>query len=99
MPQFDLETFAENGILREQTVRTAFERHDWEQYRDKTVHVRGCGNILVPTWAYLMIAAYLSQVARRITFGEEQKPISIFAKPDRALGTSSDSPEISRQDK
>jgi hypothetical protein len=82
MPHFDLETFAENGILREQAVREAFDRHDWEQYRDKTVHVRGCGNILVPTWAYLMTAAYLSQVARRITFGEEQAPMPIFVRTD-----------------
>lgn len=82
MPHFDLEAFAENGLLREQSVREAFAQHDWEQYRDKTVHVRGCGNILVPTWAYLMTAAHLSQVARRITFGEEQSPTQIFARSD-----------------
>jgi hypothetical protein len=82
MPHFDLEAFAENGLLREQSVRDAFARHDWEQYRGKTVHVRGCGSILVPTWAYLMTAAYLSQVARRITFGEEQSPTPIFARSD-----------------
>lgn len=82
MPQFDLESFAENGILREQSVRDAFARHDWEQYRDKTVHIRGCGNILVPTWAYLMMAAYLAQYARKITFGEEQSPMSVFVRPE-----------------
>ena len=93
MPHFDLETFAENGILREQTVREAFDRHDWEQYRDKTVHVRGCGNILVPTWAYLMTAAYLSQVARRITFGEEQSPMAIFARTDSDRRTYNNQPK------
>ena len=82
MPQFDLESFAENGILREQSVRDAFDRYDWEQYCGKTVHVRGCGQIVVPTWAYLMTAAYLSQVARRITFGEEQSPMAIFARAE-----------------
>lgn len=85
MPHFDLEAFAENGLLREQSVRDAFARHDWEQYRDKTVHVRGCGNILVPTWAYLMTAAYLSQVARRITFGEEQSPTPIFSRSENGI--------------
>jgi len=82
MPQFDLESFAENGILREQSVREAFARHDWEQYRDKTVHIRGCGNILVPTWAYLMMASHLAQYARKITFGEEQSPMSVFVRPE-----------------
>jgi hypothetical protein len=82
MPQFDLESFAENGLLREKSVREAFASHDWEQYRDKTVHIRGCGNILVPTWAYLMMASYLSQYAHRITFGEEQSPMSIFVRSE-----------------
>jgi hypothetical protein len=82
MPQFDLESFAENGILREQSVREAFARHDWEQYRDKAVHIRGCGNILVPTWAYLMTASHLAQYARKITFGEEQSPMSIFVRSE-----------------
>jgi hypothetical protein len=80
MPAFDLETFAENGILRESTVREAFASLDWEKYRDKTVHVRGCGQITIPTWAYLMAAAYLSQVAKRITFGEDRNPMPIFTR-------------------
>lgn len=82
MPHFDLESFAEGGILREQNVRAAFARHDWEQYRDKTVHVRGCGNLLVPTWAYLMTAAHLAQVARKITFGEEMAPLPVFSREE-----------------
>ena len=83
MPLFDLEAFADGGILREQKVREAFATYDWEQYRGKTVHVRGCGQTPVPTWAYLMTAAHLAQVARKITFGEEQSPMAIFVRPDR----------------
>ena len=93
MPLFDLETFADQGVLREQSVRDAFARHDWEQYRDKTVHVRGCGQIVVPTWAYLMTAAYLAQVARKITFGEEQSPMLLF---DRASSPAPAGPNPSR---
>jgi hypothetical protein len=93
MPLFDLETFADHGVLREQSVREAFARHDWQQYRDKTVHVRGCGQILVPTWAYLMTAAYLAQVARKITFGEEQAPMLLF---DRSSSPSPDHSNSSR---
>jgi hypothetical protein len=80
MPAFDLETFAENGVLRESTVRKAFASLDWERFRNKTVHVRGCGQIPIPTWAYLMAAAYLSQVAKRITFGEDRNPMPIFTR-------------------
>ncbi len=82
MPAFDLEEFAEDGILREKTLRAAFEEIDWEKYRDKSVHVRGCGQVTVPTWAYLMTAAYLSQVARKISYGEEQAPIPVFVRSE-----------------
>jgi hypothetical protein len=88
MPLFDLETFADDGILREQSVRAAFAAFDWEQYRDKTVHVRGCGKIHVPTWAYLMTAAHLALVARQITFGEEQSPTPIFLRTQGAADSS-----------
>jgi hypothetical protein len=80
MPAFDLETFAENGILRENSVREAFASFDWEKYRNKTVHIRGCAQIAIPTWAFVMATAYLSQVAKRITFGEDRDPMPIFAR-------------------
>ena len=96
MPQFDLETFAENGILRESTLRAAFATIDWEQYRDKTVHVRGCGTVTVPTWAYLMTAAHLAQVARKITYGEEMQPIPVFDRSEHdALAADSRSAQTS----
>ena len=82
MPAFDLDTFAEGGILREKTVREAFATHDWEQYRGKTVHIRGCGQTTFPTWAFLMAAAHLALVARRITFGEDRSPMEIFIPED-----------------
>jgi len=81
MPLFDLESFAENGILREKTLREAFAKMDWEKYRDKSVHVRGCGQVAIPTWAYLMTAAHLALVARKITYGEEMSPIPVFVRP------------------
>ena len=99
MPAFDLDTFADNGILRETSVRAAFADLDWEQYRGKTVHIRGCGKTMVPTWAYLMAAAHLALVAKRITFGEDRSPMSIFV-PDEfkkqiesSAPTSSDKPQ------
>jgi hypothetical protein len=82
VPRFDFDAIAENGVIRETTVRDAFARIDWEVYRDKTVHIQGCGSAVIPTWAYLMAAANLSQVARKITFGEDSHPMPIFSRPD-----------------
>jgi hypothetical protein len=78
MPIFDLQEFAVDGILREQDLRDAFSFYDWEALRGKSVHIRGCGEILVPTWAYAMAAAHIAKVAKKITFGEEQAPIPIL---------------------
>ena len=91
MPLFDLESFSEDGVFREQTVRARFAALDWERYRGKTVHVRGCGQTVVPTWLYLMAAAHLAVVARRITFGEERAPMPVFVRPEM------DPPSLSTQ--
>jgi len=82
MPLFDLEQFSDNGMLREESFRRQLDAHDWEQYRGKSVHIRGCGSMPVPTWAYLMTAAKLGTVARKITFGEEQAPLVVFQRPE-----------------
>ncbi len=78
MPVFDIQEFAVDGIIREQFLRDAFLHYNWEALRDKTVHIRGCGEITVPNWAYVMAAAYIARVAGKITFGEEQAPIPIM---------------------
>ncbi len=78
MPIFNLQEFAVDGVIREQDLREAFAYYDWESLRGKTVHIRGCGEILVPTWAYVMAAAHIARVAKKITYGEEQSPIPIL---------------------
>jgi len=78
MPVFDLQEFAVDGIIREQTLREAFSHYNWDSLRNKTVHIRGCGEITVPSWAYIMAAAHIARVAGKITFGEEQAPIPII---------------------
>jgi hypothetical protein len=82
VPRFDFDAFAEGGVIRETKVREAFAQIEWEVYRDKTVHIQGCSPVVIPTWAYLMAAANLSQVARKITFGEDSHPMLIFSRPD-----------------
>jgi len=81
MPVFDLQEFAIDGIIRERNLRDAFAHYDWESLRGKTVHLKGCGEITVPVWAYAMAAANIARVARKITYGEEQNPIPVYEQP------------------
>jgi hypothetical protein len=86
MPIFDLQEFAVEGIIRERNLRDAFARYNWDSLRGKSVHIRGCGEIAVPTWAYIMAAAHIAQVAKKISYGEEQAPIPVFERPAVAPG-------------
>ena len=42
--------------------------------------IKGCAQVTVPTWAYLMIVSHLSQYADRIYFGEPCSAVEIFKK-------------------
>ena len=47
---------------------------------NKKVLIKGCASAPVPTWAYLIIATYLSQHAKTIYYGESCNLITIFQK-------------------
>jgi len=78
----DMQDFIEGGILREKQFRAALRAHDWEQYRNQTVLVKGCGEIPVPTWSYMLIAAYLVPVVGYLMFGEGCSAIPIYRKKE-----------------
>ena len=86
MPIFDLQEFAIDGIIRERNLRDAFAHYNWESLRGKSVHIRGCGEITVPTWAYVMAGAYIARVAQKISYGEESSPIPVFEQPALTAG-------------
>ena len=53
---------------------------DWSQYSDKRVLIKGCSEVPIPTWAYLIITAELAQFVKRIYFGELRSAVKIFIK-------------------
>jgi hypothetical protein len=42
--------------------------------------IKGCASVPVPTWAYLIISARLSNYAKKIYFGEPCAAIQIYSK-------------------
>lgn len=76
----DLMDFIEGGMLREKAFREKLRNHDWEQYRDQKVLVKGCGQIPVPTWSYMLITSYLTPVVSHLMFGEACAAIPIYKK-------------------
>jgi hypothetical protein len=71
--EFDLAPFLYEGImLREKDFREQVKTHDWEKYADSHVAVSCSADAIVPTWAYMLIAAKLEGIARSVAFGSDR---------------------------
>ena len=75
-----LNDFLDDGIIREKSFRQKVDKMDFEQYRDQKVIIKGCADVVIPTWAYLILTARLAQVAEKLYYGEPRYAVNIFNK-------------------
>ena len=75
-----LDNFITDGILKEKIFRQLVSEIEWSNYKDKRVLIKGCTSVPVPTWAYLIITAQLSQYAKHILYGEPCATVKIFTR-------------------
>ena len=75
-----LDDFLENGIISEKHFRNKVEEINWKEYEGLKVLIKGCSSTPVPTWAYLILTANLSQNASEILYGAPCSAIKIFKK-------------------
>ncbi len=75
-----LDNFLSDGILKESAFRHMVNELDWTQYQGKRVLIKGCTSVPVPTWAYLIITAQLSQYADHILYGEPCSSVKIYTR-------------------
>ena len=80
METMHLDDFLHEGVIREKKFREKVAEIDWTQYRGKRVLLRGCADVPVPTWAFLIITAHLAEYVERIYFGELRSAVKIFVK-------------------
>ena len=59
-------------ILKEKDFRTALQNLDWSVYQDKIVAVTCSTDAIIPRWAYMLVATYLTPIAKDVRFGTEQ---------------------------
>jgi hypothetical protein len=67
-------------ILREKDFRDFIKTHDWTQYANKFVAITCSADAVVPTWAYMLLAAALQPHAVRVIFGSLQVLETILFK-------------------
>jgi len=77
-----LDDFVDDGIIREKSFRQKVDEIDFEQYRDQKVIIKGCADVVVPTWAYLILTARLAQVADKLYYGEPRYAVKIFNRKE-----------------
>ncbi|MGB0525370.1 MAG: DUF2480 family protein [Flammeovirgaceae bacterium] len=61
--------------------RDALQRIDFTEFEDRPVVVKGCGDIPVPTSAYVEISRLLRPVAKSIMYGEPCSTVPLYKKP------------------
>lgn len=66
----DLKDFLwEELILKEKDFREKVAQMDVENYRDTFVYIYNSVEAIVPLWAYFLLTAKLTGIAKKITFG------------------------------
>lgn len=67
---FDLKDHLVQGmVLMEKPFRTALKGTDWSVYDHKVVAVHCSADALIPKWAFMLVATYLTPVAQKVYFG------------------------------
>lgn len=65
-------------ILKEKDFREFIKIHDWQQYQNKFVAITCSEDVIIPTWAYMLLATKLQPYAGKIVFGNLETLESIL---------------------
>ncbi len=56
-------------ILKEKDFRTFLKEHDWSQYKGKNVAITCSEDVIIPTWAYMLLTLALEPFANCVIKG------------------------------
>ena len=82
-----LEPYAKKAVYGNQEVletvlfEEVFSNHDFTQYQDALIIVKGCGNLPIPQQAYNNYISRLKPYAKSIMFGEPCSSVPLYKKP------------------
>lgn len=60
-------------ILREKEFRSFLKENDWSIYQDKNVGLICSVDVIIPIWAYMLLASSLQGFANVIVFGDKKE--------------------------
>lgn len=56
-------------ILKEKDFRNSLKNHNWTQYKNQYIALTCSTNAIIPSWAYMLIATYLTPFAKKTIVG------------------------------
>ncbi|RCS26518.1 DUF2480 family protein [Polaribacter sp. WD7] len=67
---FDLKDWLfQELILKERDFRAFVKNHDWSQYKNTFVAVTCSADAIIPSWAFMLVAAELTPYANKVVIG------------------------------
>lgn len=81
-PYANLLVFGDLKDLEDALFRDALAKIDLSKYQDERVVIKGCGDIPVPTSAYVEITRKLRPVVKSIMYGEPCSTVPLYKKKD-----------------
>lgn len=60
----------EGLILKEKDFRAFLKNHDWSLYTGKHVAINCSEDVIIPTWAYMLLTTKLEPYAKSIVYGD-----------------------------
>jgi uncharacterized protein DUF2480 len=76
-------------ILKEKDFRTALQAIDWSIYMGKILAITCTADAIIPSWGYMLIAAYAQPFAKAIVLGDRQMALrEAFLQNLRAIDLS-----------
>jgi hypothetical protein len=74
--------FGDADVLETVLFTKALNSFDPEQYRDQRIVIKGCGDLPVPTSAYVELTKKLTPVAKSLMFGEPCSTVPLYKRKD-----------------
>jgi len=81
-PYANFFVFGDLALLETSLYLLALEKLPLEKYKDQRLVIKGCGDIEVPTAAYMAITAKLNNIAKSVMYGEPCSTVPIFKRKD-----------------
>lgn len=71
---FDIKDYLYKGmLLKEKEFRAALKDQDWQTFAGKAVTITCSNDALIPQWAPMLAASYLTHVTKKVYFGTEKE--------------------------